>query len=100
MILLITISLSATTQSGLPDPNNKIDLEKLGVGRIIEKDKSIITRVKLIETREYWVVYEKDGSLHDLFMDKIDHFEFWETKWGALQITFPANKSVVKHLNH
>ena len=43
------VSLSAGVQSSFPDLTKKEDLKALGVGKIIEKDRSIITKITLEE---------------------------------------------------
>ena len=82
------------------DLSKKEDLQALGIGKIIEKDNSIIKKIALHEVGSYWIVYLKDNSLHDLMMEKIDRIEFWETKWGPLQLRFPGNKPEIAKLHY
>lgn len=85
-------SHSVATLGQLPDLSKKEDLMALGIGRIIEKDKSIRKGITLYEVKEYWVVYVKNGSVHDLLMEKIDRIEFRESKWGCVKLEFPGGK--------
>ncbi len=89
---LILIFAFLIFQHDLPDLSNKNDLKSLGTGRIIETDKSIITSITLYEVSDYFIVYVKEESLHDMMMDKIDRIEFRNTKWGPITIRFPENK--------
>jgi len=84
--------LSAATQGFLPDLANSEDLQKLGEGKIIEKDNCIIKRVTLKEIKDHWVIYIKDASLHDKHMEYIKRIEFPNSKWGKIKIEFPNNK--------
>ena len=86
--LVLIASHSVATRAQLPDLSKKEDLKALGVGRIVEKDRSILKNITLHEVKEYWVVYIKNGSIHDLLMEKIDRIEFRDTKWGAVKIEF------------
>ena len=94
LMLLFSLGqiLPVLTQGHLPDPYNKEDIKKLGTGRIIENDKTIIKKISLYEVKDFWITYEKDGSLHDLIIDKIDCLEFPNSKWGSLEIRFIGNK--------
>jgi hypothetical protein len=92
VLAALLIFISATAGNGLPDLNSKEDLKALGTGRIIEKDNSVITGIRLMAVESYWLVYEKDGSTHDQMMETIRRIEFRETKWGSITIRFPSNK--------
>ncbi len=94
-ILFIITGLFFSGITDLPDLSKKEDLKSLGTGKIIEEDKSTISKIMLFEVHEYWIVYLKDESLHEMSMDKIQQIEFKDSKWGALEITFPKNKSVI-----
>ena len=80
------------TQNKTPDFSKAEDLQALGTGRIIEKDNSVLKNIKLIEVKEYWIVFEKNSSTHDLMMDVISRIEFPESKWGAIKLEFLNNK--------
>src|SRR3990172_7198428 len=43
--------------------------------RIVFKDGSIRKNCKVKEINDYWIVYEKNGSLHDLMIEKIRRIE-------------------------
>lgn len=98
IILLSLIWLGTignTQQNGIPDLNKSEDLQKLGIGKIIEKDRSILKQVTLKEINGEYVVYVKNESLHDMHLGYIDHLEFPLSKWGNLTIEFANNKPVV-----
>ena len=97
LILIATNSIA--TRAQLPDLSKQEDLKALGIGRIVEKDRSILKNITLYEVREYWVVYVKNGSIHDLLMEKIDRIEFRESKWGPVKIEFPGGKPKISELN-
>lgn len=89
------LSFFIQIQTNSPDLSNPSDLKALGIGKIIRKDKSVVNNIKLNEVKEYWIVYEKNGSLHDLMTEKITRLEFLVSKWGPIQIQFLNNRSVV-----
>jgi len=91
-------TLSVTWQNPFPDLNKEADLAKLGIGKIIEKDNSIIKQITLKEIKEHWIVYIKNESLHDKHMEYIKRLEFPNSKWGKLKIEFPDNKPEVTYL--
>jgi len=92
ILMLLLLTLCATSQIIEPDLNRKEDLKNLGIGRIIEKDNSILKNITLLEVKEYWIVYVKNESTHDLTMQSIARIEFPESKWGKLIIKFSNNK--------
>ena len=94
-ILFMIIGLFFFGVTDLPDLSKKEDLKSLGIGRIIEEDKSTISKIMLYEVHEYWIVYMKDESLHEMSMDEIQQIEFKASKWGVVKITFPKNKTVI-----
>ena len=96
---VLMFALTGQTQNKAPDLSKIEDLKALGIGKIIEKDNSIIKRIILCEVKEYWIVYVKDESMHDMMMEKISRIEFSESKWGPLQIIFPNNKPEISSLN-
>ncbi len=98
LILSIGLSISIS-DTELPDLKNKNDLKSLGVGRIIEKDNTIISHIGLFEVNEYWIVYVKNESLHEIRMADIKQIEFKKSKWGFIEITFVENQPIIKRLN-
>lgn len=101
-MIMFSIALASTfaqaSQSEWPDLSKKEDLIGLGVGRIVEKDHSIIKNITLHEVKEYWIVYIKNGSIHDLMTERIDRIEFSESKWGRIKIEFPGGKPKIATL--
>lgn len=53
---------------------------QLGSCIIYEKDGSEIRRALIKEIHDHWVVYEKEGSLHDIMIDKIDRIQLGSDK--------------------
>lgn len=98
IVSFLMLGLSFKLQVQLPDLKNPEDLKALGIGRIIEKDGSIITKITLIEVKEYWVVFLKNESLHDITMESIQRIEFKNSKWGPVKIEFTNNKPTVSYL--
>ena len=98
MSIFLTIAYSSSSQSQWPDLSKKGDLLALGVGRIVEKDRTIIKNITIHEVKEYWIVYIKNGSIHDLMTERIDRIEFSECKWGRIKIEFPGGKPKIAAL--
>src|ERR1700758_3992761 len=88
----ILIASFASAQLIEPDLNKPEDLKKLGAGKIFEKDNSAIKNIILLEIKDYWIVYLKDGSTHDLNIQSINRIEFPASKWGILYMRFTNNK--------
>lgn len=82
----------------MPDLDNPEDLKALGSGRIVEKDKTIITNIQLVEVHDYWIVYLKQGSLHDLLLERIDRIEFPDNRWDGIKVKIVDNSPVVSPL--
>ncbi len=61
-----------------------IDLSDLGKLRIVERDGSIKKNVVLKEIHSSWIIYEKDGSLHDFMISAIDRIEIGDYKTKAI----------------
>jgi len=98
--LALMFALKVGAQNKNPDFTKSEDLKALGVGKIFEKDNSIIKNIKILEIKEYWIVYEKNLSSHDIMMDVIRRIEFPESEWGAVKIEFPNNKSAMYHITY
>jgi hypothetical protein len=98
LILCVGVStVKYDTES--PDLKSKNDLKSLGIGRIIEKDNSIISQIGLFEVHEFWIVYSKNESLHEIRMTDISRIEFKKSKWGFIQITFNENLPIINRLD-
>lgn len=91
IILTLLALFTLTRQNKGPDFTKADDLKALGTGKVIKKDNCIIKNVKLLQVNEYWIVYEKNSSSHDLLMESIRRIEFPESKWGAVKIEFRNN---------
>ena len=68
----------------------------LGKGTLYLKENRIIKNIRIREVKAYWIVYEKDGNLHDKMMDEITWIEFPEAKPEPLLMTFVNNKPLLK----
>ena len=68
-------------------------LSRLRDTRIVFKDGSIRKNCKVKEINDYWIVYEKDGSLHDLMIEKISRIEIGD---GTMQVVVFDEKSKPK----
>ncbi|MBI4930436.1 MAG: hypothetical protein HY841_06715 [Bacteroidetes bacterium] len=96
----LVFSFSSAMQNKAPDLTKPEDIKALGIGKIIEKDNSVIKNINLLEIKEYWIVYEKNSSTHDKMMDVISRIEFTESKWGPLKLEFHNNKPETHYLNY
>ncbi|MGZ3867224.1 MAG: hypothetical protein ACXVC6_00935 [Bacteroidia bacterium] len=94
---LIILALSGRAQVIGPDLTKQEDLKKLGVGKIFEKDEFIIKHIMLVEIKEKYIVYEKDGSLHDLPIEVIRKIEFPESIWKIIYVEFNEGKVFYYH---
>lgn len=92
IIFVAAAFLSAQTQTSWPDLYQKSDLEALGKGKIFEIDQTTYSRIELFEVKEYYIVYIKSESLHDMAFDRISKIEFPGTKWGNIRIEFKDKK--------
>ena len=103
-IIILSIALMFGLISGAqnknPDFKKAEDLKALGTGKIFEKDNSILKNIKILEIKEYWIVYEKNSSSHDIAMELIRRIEFPESKWGAVKIEFPNNKTEMHFITY
>ena len=68
----------------------------LGKGIIYLKEKRVIKNIRLKEIKTYWIIYQKDESLHDRMMDEIVRIEFPDAKPEPLIMEFENNKPVLK----
>lgn len=63
---------------------DSIEIQNLGNLRIVEKDGTIKKNTILKEIHSYWIIYEKDGSLHDFLISTIDRIEIGDKKSKAI----------------
>ena len=73
-------------------------LKNLGKGIIYLKENRIIKNIKLREIKSIYIVYEKEGNLHDRTMEEIKWIEFPDAKPEAVKMIFENNKPVVKKI--
>lgn len=93
--LMLLFAFCGSAQIIEPNFSNAEHLKGLGTGRIVEKDNTILKNITLVEVKDYWIVYLKDKSLHDMPMQSIRRLEFPESKWGVLYIEFNDNKAEI-----
>jgi hypothetical protein len=91
-LVFIFLATCSSAQVIVPDLSNAEDLKKLGIGKIIEKDNSILKNITLLEVKENGIVYLKDGSMHDMTIESIKRIEFPESRWNSIIIEFKENK--------
>lgn len=89
---------SVAAQNQKPNLANTEDLNALGIGKIVEKDRTVIKNIILYEVKEYWIVFKKDGSVHDLMMEQIERIEFNNSKWGSIKVEFPGSKIKISEI--
>jgi len=82
----------------LQERKDSLLLSRLGNTRIILKDGSIKKNCNVKEINEYWIVFEKEGSLHDQLIEKIRRIEIED---GRMQAVFfdENNKSMIRAIN-
>ncbi len=88
ILSFVMLTLSSVAQVIVPDLSKKEDLQSLGIGKIFEKDNSIIKNIQITEVKEYGIVYLKNESTHDIAKETISRIEFLESKWGKIKIEF------------
>ena len=59
-------------------------LSRLKKTKIVLKDGTIKKNCSVIEIKDYWIVYEKEGSLHDLMIEQIERIEIMDEKKQAV----------------
>jgi hypothetical protein len=69
----------------------------LGKARIVLKDGSIKKSCRLREIHATWIIYVKDGVLHDLPMDKISRLELED---GEGAVYFENGEAVIRKIRH
>lgn len=76
--------------SNVPARNDSLFLQRLSNTRIVLKDGTQKKNCKITEIKEYWIVFEKEGSLHDMMIDKIERIEICD---GTMQAVFFNEKN-------
>ena len=71
---------------------------QLGKGIIYLKEKRIIKNIILKEIKTYWIIYQKDESLHDKMMDEILRIEFPDANPEPIVMEFVNNKMIAKKM--
>ena len=51
----------------------------------------------MVEVHETYIVYEKEGSLHDHEIERIDYIDFPDAPKGAVVVKFDKSGPVVKY---
>lgn len=86
----ITNSIKKQNASNFIERKDSIILSRLKNTRIVFKDGSIRKNCTVKEINNYWIVYEKDGSLHDLEIEKISRIEIGN---GTMKAVFFDEKN-------
>ena len=50
--------------------------KKYGTARLILKDRSVYKWITVHEINSFWIVFIKDGSLHDMLIEKIARIQY------------------------
>lgn len=69
------------------------DVKQFGSGTAYLTDKTVIKKVTIHQINENWIVYEKEGSLHDLKMEEIKSITFNNCAICPKEIIFEEIKS-------
>ena len=73
-------------------------LHGLGKGSMYLKENRVIKNIRVRELKAYWIVFEKNGSLHDRMIDEIARIEFPEAKPEPVIMVFENNRPVLKKI--
>src|SRR5688572_24556931 len=88
ILIMLGILQQLLAQTGSTDA-----MKQLGKGIIYLKEQRIIKNIRLKEMKSNYVVYEKDGSLHDRLFDEIKRIDFPDARPLPMQLTFTDGKS-------
>ncbi len=72
---------AADSSKALLIGNQLISWQSMGRTKIYLKDGTVKIKCTVREVRSMYVLYEKDGVLHDLQLDRIDHLEIPDQKF-------------------
>jgi hypothetical protein len=75
-------------------------LKNLNKGTIFLKENRIIKNIHLIQINDLFIVYEKEGNLHDLMKDEINRIEFMNANPKPITIEFENNIAVFNELQY
>ena len=78
-------SVTNRTETQQLEKKDSIPLSQLEKTRIVLKDGSIKKNCHIKEINDYWILYLKDGSLHDQAIDKIRRIEITD---GTMRAVF------------
>ena len=67
--------------------------KKYGAATMTLKDRSIYKRIIVHEINSYWIVFLKDGSLHDMLIEKISRIYYGKGE-GPI-VTFNEENQIV-----
>jgi hypothetical protein len=104
MLLGLSMFLWVPMFAQTPDSSNKKNalnatiVSQLEKTRIIFKDGSIRKNCKVKEIHDYWIVYEKEGSLHDLLIEKILRIEINDGTMRAIYFDERNKPEIRKYL--
>ena len=75
-------------------------LNTLKKGTIFLKEDRIIKNVRLMQIKDIFIVYEKDGNLHDVMKDEIKRIEFINANPKPIVIVFENSIAVFNELQY
>ena len=75
---------SITHQTSPIHRNDSLLISKLRKTRIVLKDGTIKKNCHVKEIHDYWIVYEKEESLHDLMIEEIERIEIMDGTMHAV----------------
>ena len=77
-------TIDSTKADNHVEKKDSVLISKLKKTRIVLKDGSIKKNCRIKEINDYWIVYEKDGVLHDQQIDKIKRIEISDGTMNAV----------------
>jgi len=70
--------------------------KKYGTAKLILKNRSVYKRITVHEINSFWIVFLKDGSLHDILIEKISRIQFGNEE-GPVVTFNEDNNLIIRH---
>jgi len=110
IVALVTLFYSTTSRTTAQTPKTKttsksaktqIDIlkelhKKYGPARLVLKDRGVYKKITVHEINEHWLVFLKDGSLHDMSIERIARIEYGKA-YGRIVTFNEANKILISY---
>jgi len=89
------IPKTKTTSNGTKTPIDVLKElhQKYGPARLVLKDRGVYKKITVYEINDEWLVFLKDGSLHDMSIERIARIEYGK-EYGP-RVTFNNDNKIV-----